>query len=71
VFEDKQDKIILGILYFFKKYNGKVYSVKIIKKDEPVKSYSLEFFCIDKYFDEYLPVFNKCLESFTPLEKGG
>jgi len=64
-FSENRDTITLGVLYFFKKYNGKVYSAKIIKKDEPDKSYKLEFFCIDKYFDEYLPVFKRCLESFT------
>lgn len=64
-FQEKRDTIILGTLYFSKKYNGKVYNVRIITKDEPLKSYSLEFFCNDRYFDEYLPVFNRCIESFT------
>ncbi len=64
-FKEKKDIIILDILYFSKEYNSKIYNVKIITKDEPVKSYNLEFFCIDKYFNEFLPVFNKCLESFT------
>lgn len=68
-FTEKKDTIILAVLYYFKKYNRKVYSARIIKKDEPDKNYKLEFFCVDRHFNEYLPVFNKCLESFTPLEK--
>lgn len=64
-FQEEKDILILYISYLLKKYNGKVCSAKVITKEEPVKSYSLDFLCIDKYFDEYLPVFSKCLESFT------
>lgn len=67
-FAEKRDTVILGVLYFFKKYNRKVYSAKIIKKDEPAKNYKLEFFCLEEYYNEYLPVFNKCLETFTITE---
>lgn len=65
-FQEKKGAIILS--YLFKEHNRKVYSVKVITKDEPLKSYNLEFVCLDAYFDKYLPVFSKCLESFTVNE---
>ena len=68
VFEEKPNAIMVGWMYLFKKFDEKVYKVQFIKKDPSVGSYSLEFVCVDKYFNEYLPVFNKCRESFTSNE---
>jgi len=56
------------VVYLSRKSNERICDVKIVKKNEPVKGYRLLFVCIDSHFDEYLPVFNKCLESFTIIE---
>lgn len=67
-FEETKGFIILHTVFIKKEDNTKNYVVELITKTEPLKSYYLSFLCAEKYFDKYLPVFEKCMESFSVIE---
>lgn len=63
-FQENEKFIMQSIIDIEKGRNVKIYSVDFITKAEPVKSYNLMFVCIKEYFDKYLPIFKRCIESF-------
>ncbi|MDP2940010.1 MAG: hypothetical protein Q8O13_08030 [Candidatus Omnitrophota bacterium] len=63
-YEENEDFIILHIIDIDKERNVKIYSVNFITKAEPLKSYTIMFICIKEYFDKYLPIFKRCVDSF-------
>lgn len=64
-FEEKKDGSMLHTVYIDKEEGLKKHNVYFIGKDEAVGGHALAFACPEKHFDKYLPVFEKCLESFS------
>ena len=64
-FEENEDFIIQHAIDIDKERNVKIYYVDFITKAEPVKSYNMMFVCIEEHFDKYLPIFERCVESFS------
>lgn len=64
-FTENKDFIMLHTIDIDKERNVKLYTVDFITKAEPVKSYNMIFICIEEYYDKYLPVFERCIESFN------
>lgn len=68
-FEEKKDAIMLHTVYIDNEKNLKTQEAYFIAKNKALGSYALGFACPEKYFDKYLPVFEKCIESFNIIEK--
>ncbi|MBU4312260.1 MAG: retroviral-like aspartic protease family protein [Candidatus Omnitrophica bacterium] len=66
-FEEMKDFILLHTIFIDNEEHAKRYEIDLITKDEPIKAYLLRFSCVEQYFDKYLPVFEKCLKSFSIL----
>ena len=64
-YEEKGDFIIQRIVSLEKTRNGKICDTSLITITEPTRGYSLIFFSPEEYYDEYLPVFEKSLDSFS------
>jgi len=64
-FEENENFIMQHAIDIDKERNVKIYYVDFITKAEPVRSYNMMFVCLEEYFDKYLPIFKRCLESFN------
>lgn len=64
-YEEKGDFIIQRLVSIEKAHNVKMCDTSFITKTEPTRSYSLIFYCPQEHYDEYLSVFEKCLDSFS------
>ena len=62
------DFITQRLVSLDKARNMKVCDTSFITKARPTRGYSLIFFCPEEHYDEYFPVFEKCLASFSVKE---
>ena len=64
-FKENENFIMQHTIDADKERNARIYYVDFITKAEPVKSYNMMFVCLEEYFDKYLPIFERCVESFS------
>lgn len=64
-YEEKGDFIIHDMVTIDKAHDMKIRDTSVITKAEPTRGYNLIYMCPKEDYDDYLPVFEKCLDSFS------
>lgn len=67
-YEEKGDFIIQRLISLDKTRNGKICDTSFITITRPTRGYSLIFFSPEEDYDEYFPIFEKCMDSFSLKE---